>query len=162
MATSLAKISIKDSSSWNTFLNLIYPIGSLYFSSNSTSPATKFGGTWSALYASSANSARYLKLGPWGAGGDNTITVNNMPSHNHTNANATWIGYWGSGYSENHIPSQGGISGWGLKGDGTWTTSSITDTYTGGGQGLLSLLPLRLLLVSHRLILGWWSKWLPR
>ena len=84
MATSLTKISIKDSSSWNSFLDLIYPTGSLYFSSNSTSPATRFGGTWSALYASSANSARYLKLGPWGAGGDNTITVDNMPSHNHS------------------------------------------------------------------------------
>lgn len=52
MATTLAKISIKDSSSWNTLLNLIYPIGSVYVSYSSTSPATRFGGTWSAITGS--------------------------------------------------------------------------------------------------------------
>ena len=49
MATTLANISIKDSSSWNTLLNLIYPVGSLYFSYTSTSPASRFGGSWSAI-----------------------------------------------------------------------------------------------------------------
>ena len=52
MATTLANISIKDSSSWNTYLNLIYPVGSVYFSYTSTSPATRFGGTWSAITGS--------------------------------------------------------------------------------------------------------------
>lgn len=52
MATTLANISIKDSSSWNTYLNLIYPIGSVYFSYTSTSPATRFGGTWLAITGS--------------------------------------------------------------------------------------------------------------
>lgn len=49
MATTLANISIKDSSSWNTYLNLIYPVGTLYFSYTSTSPANRFGGSWSAI-----------------------------------------------------------------------------------------------------------------
>lgn len=48
MATTLASISIKDNSTWNTYLNLIYPIGSVYISYTSTSPATRFGGTWAA------------------------------------------------------------------------------------------------------------------
>ena len=52
MATTLANISIKDSSSWNTYLNLISPVGSVYFSYTSTSPATRFGGTWSAITGS--------------------------------------------------------------------------------------------------------------
>ena len=47
MATTLANISIKDNSSWNTYLNLIYPIGSYYISNTSTSPSSRFGGSWS-------------------------------------------------------------------------------------------------------------------
>lgn len=30
-------------------LDLIYPVGSLYWSSNSTNPATLFGGTWTQI-----------------------------------------------------------------------------------------------------------------
>ena len=52
MATTLANISIKDNSAWNTYLNLIYPVGSVYFSYTSTSPATRFGGSWSAITGS--------------------------------------------------------------------------------------------------------------
>ena len=52
MATplTLAKISIKDNySNWNTYLNLIYPIGSYYISNKSDSPAAKFGGIWNSI-----------------------------------------------------------------------------------------------------------------
>lgn len=45
--TNLANISIKDDQNWNTYLDLIYPIGSIYISYNSTSPANLFGGSWS-------------------------------------------------------------------------------------------------------------------
>ena len=91
MATTLANISIKDSSSWNTLLNLIYPIGSLYFSSNSTSPGSRFGGTWVALHTSSVNDAPHLKLGPWGSGGNNTMTISQMPSHSHSSVSGNQI-----------------------------------------------------------------------
>jgi len=30
----------------NNLLNLVYPVGSIFLSVNSTSPATLFGGTW--------------------------------------------------------------------------------------------------------------------
>ena len=33
----------------SSFLNLVYPIGAIYISINSTSPATLFGGTWEAI-----------------------------------------------------------------------------------------------------------------
>ena len=49
MATRLANISIKDSSSWNTLLDLIYPVGCVYISYTSASPATRFGGTWASI-----------------------------------------------------------------------------------------------------------------
>ena len=48
------------------FVNLIYPIGSIYFSVNSTSPATLFGGTWTRIQE------KFL-LG-WGSPGENTTT----------------------------------------------------------------------------------------
>lgn len=92
MATTLAKISIKDSSSWNTYLNLIYPVGSVYFATNNTSPATRFGGTWSAVSGS-----RYLRLmNNAGTGGTNTtfkIPLSCMPAHTHKYGNYFSIVY---------------------------------------------------------------------
>lgn len=72
MATTLAKISIKDNSSWNTYLNLIYPVGSVYFSYTSTSPADRFGGTWSSI------SNKFIYTGGVGTGGSSSV------SHYHT------------------------------------------------------------------------------
>ena len=152
MATplSLTKISIKDSSSWYTFLNLIYPIGSLYFSNNSTSPATRFGGTWSALHADSANSARYLKLGPWSTGGDNTIKVENMPSHTHIPSRRAIVqANSGLGNAELLAGSTMATYGW-LVDNGKAT--GVTASQATGGQGFLPLLPFCLLLVSHSLV----------
>lgn len=40
---------------WNKWLDLIYPVGAIYMSWNSTSPASLFGGTWTAI-----TSGRYL------------------------------------------------------------------------------------------------------
>lgn len=42
-------INFKDNNNWKQLLDLIYPIGSIYTSVNSTSPATLFGGTWQQL-----------------------------------------------------------------------------------------------------------------
>ena len=56
-----------------------FPVGYVYMSSNSTSPANIYGGTWSAI-----SGGRYMRAaGAWGNGGSNTITINQMPSHNH-------------------------------------------------------------------------------
>ena len=56
-----------------------FPVGYVYLSSNSTSPASTYG-NWSSL-----NESRYLRLaGAWGTGGSNTISVDQMPSHTHS------------------------------------------------------------------------------
>lgn len=66
----LATVSLKDSSTWYTLLNLVYPIGSLYFSYTSTSPSSRFGGTWSAI------SGRFIYANNGvGTGGANTVTL---------------------------------------------------------------------------------------
>lgn len=78
--TILANVSIKDSSSWTTLLNMIYPVGSYYLSNSSTSPGSKFGGTWSAI----TGRFLYCNAGT-GTGGSNTqtLTVNQIPNHTH-------------------------------------------------------------------------------
>lgn len=76
----LNNVSIKDGSSWVTYLNMIYPVGSIYIAFTSTSPATRFGGTWSQI------SGRFLYCTTsTGTGGNNnhTLTVDQIPSHNH-------------------------------------------------------------------------------
>lgn len=72
--------------------DILYPVGSIYMSVNSTSPATIFGGTWTQitgrfLYCTTtskttggANSVSYT---PAGTNTGTAITVDQMPSHNH-------------------------------------------------------------------------------
>ena len=67
------------------FVNLaqaLFPIGSIYLSSLSVSPASILGGTWSRI--SSANLyACDSTIGAGSYGGSKTITENNLPSHVH-------------------------------------------------------------------------------
>ena len=79
----------------NMILNAVYPVGSIYMSINSTSPATLFGGTWEAI--SQGRTLVGVGTGTdingdsmtWTAeaeGGEylHTLTVNEMPSHSHS------------------------------------------------------------------------------
>ena len=63
----------------------VYPVGSIYLSVNSTSPATLFGGTWEQL------KDRFLLgvgdtyiNGAAGGEASHTLTVNEMPVHSHS------------------------------------------------------------------------------
>ena len=65
-------------------LDSVYPVGSIYMSVASTSPATLFGGTWTAiggrfLLAADTNHA----AGSTGGAESTTLTVNNLPDHKH-------------------------------------------------------------------------------
>lgn len=69
--------------------DLIYPVGSIYFSANSTNPASIFGGTWTQL----TGKFLYMSTSSLTTGGASshahstnatTLTVNQMPSHSHT------------------------------------------------------------------------------
>ena len=119
MVTTLANISIKDNSSWNTYLNLIYPVGSIYIAYTSTSPATRFGGTWSQI------SSRFLYCTDnIETGGSNTHTLSSgeMPSHNHsTNVRVQ------TSYPTGRV---NGTNGWLID-----ATSAMVDTsYSGRGK----------------------------
>lgn len=71
-------------SNFVNLLDIIYPVGSLYFSVSSVSPANSVGGTWEQIkdavlaasgdsYSTTANTF----------GGNKAITVNQMPAHKH-------------------------------------------------------------------------------
>lgn len=62
-----------------------YPIGSIYISTNKTSPATLFGGKWSEIHGAFlfANSALH-QAGEIGGEEEHTLTVAEMPSHQHS------------------------------------------------------------------------------
>ncbi len=62
-----------------------YPVGSVYISVNSTSPASLFGGSWERIKDTFLLSAGDVySAGSTGGEAQHTLTVNEMPSHLHT------------------------------------------------------------------------------
>jgi len=83
---SYTDLSNKPSIPTNTsIIDLIYPVGSYYWNSNSTSPATLFGvGTWTQI----TNQFVFAAGGDYASGDTggeitHTLTVQEMPSHDH-------------------------------------------------------------------------------
>ena len=80
------RVQEQSSSALNTkdIINIVYPVGSIYMSVNSTSPALLFGGTWEQL------KDRFLlasgdtySAGSMGGEAQHTLTINEMPRHSH-------------------------------------------------------------------------------
>ena len=66
-------------------VDLVYPVGSYYWSSNATSPSTLFGGTWEQVkdkFVLAAGDS--YKVGATGGEANHTLTVSEMPSHRHS------------------------------------------------------------------------------
>ena len=70
-------------------LGLVYPIGAIYTSVSSTSPATLFGGTWSAFGAGRVlvgidpSDTAFDTVEETGGAKTHTLTTAEMPSHSH-------------------------------------------------------------------------------
>lgn len=69
-------------------LTAVYPVGAIYMSTVSTSPATLFGGTWSAIGAGTFLNAAGSGYTAGGTGGSDTHS-HATPNHAHTTANMT-------------------------------------------------------------------------
>ena len=117
-------------------VDLIYPVGAIYLSVNSTNPGTLFGGTWTQI------KDRFLltcgdnyEAGTTGGEATHTLTVAEMPSHDHTGI------YWdnamrqdqpwginndgiGNGFSSDYRTERGGPN----------ADHELYTGYTGGGQ----------------------------
>ena len=77
----LLVISQSGDSKKTTIADLVYPVGSIYMSVNSTSPATLFGGTWTQIqdtFLLAAGST--YAAGATGGEATHTLTENEMPS----------------------------------------------------------------------------------
>lgn len=74
-----------------SFLNAIYPVGSIYISVNDTNPGTLFGGTWEQIkdrfLLACGNTYNNGRTGGRAththSTGNHTLTVDEMPKHNH-------------------------------------------------------------------------------
>lgn len=85
--TGLSTINTSDTNSvYYKLMKLIYPVGSLYWSSKSTNPASLFGGTWVQIKDRFvlACGDTYNTTGATGGASTVTLSVSNMPSHNHS------------------------------------------------------------------------------
>ena len=93
-------VTIKNGSSWDKICP--FPVGFIYLSQTSTSPATTFGGTWAAL-----NEDRFLRpSNAWTTGGSKKISVDQMPAHQHARNVSTWAsGLGGLGVATANIAS---------------------------------------------------------
>lgn len=121
-----SSVSASDTWSSQKIRDFIYPIGSIYMSVNSTSPATIFGGTWEQLedrFLLAAGST--YAAGSTGGEAAHTLTVTEMPSHRHglTDGPANNAGRAGTGTS--HFGT--------VQMDVVWASGYQTDA-TGGDQ----------------------------
>jgi hypothetical protein len=115
-------------------LDMVYPVGSIYMSVNTTNPATLFGGTWEQM------KDRFLlgagdtyTLGRTGGEAAHTLTVAEMPAHAH-----------GIGYGTNTV---GGSAS--MPTIGTTQTSNSTSS-TGGGSAHNNMPPFIVVLMWKR------------
>ena len=110
--------------------DLIYPVGSIYISVNSTNPRTLFGGTWEQIQGKFllGMSGSY-PAGSQGGEATHTLTTSEMPSHRHIFAR---------GYSDNNIPDflGGSSASYGIREGSRDETSTnyYTTNLVGGGK----------------------------
>ena len=114
----------------NRWIDILHPIGSFYFSTDSTSPANLFGGTWTRIdnaVLRSSDTNGYI-------GADSiALAINNLPSHSHTigfvatsRYDNTAYGLSMSGYYQRRAAVSSEVSA------GIYTSSGNT----GGGQNI--------------------------
>lgn len=123
-------------------VDLIYPVGAIYMSVNSTSPATLFGGTWAAIedtFLLSAGST--YTAGDTGGEATHTLTKDELPAENlGINAGTNWLGYRNTNASTGN-----GIAGLGAK-----AGTAIKTDNMGSGQAHNNMPPYLVVYVWKR------------
>ena len=118
-----------------TILDLTYPIGSIYMSIKSTNPSSLFGGTWVAwgagrvLVGVDTTQTEFNAVEKTGGEKTHTLTIDEMPSHNHAQSL--------SGTGED----SGAIYDWSTQQTRRLYSGSDLATFTGGNQPHNNLQP---------------------
>lgn len=116
-----------------SLLDLTYPVGSVYSSTNSTDPSDLFGGTWKSLEGMvlvgvDSNDDDFSESKKTGGEKTHTLTESEMPNHHHefagkidsdTQYQGDWVASWG--YSGQYYQ------------DGVWHPRMGNTTSVGGG-----------------------------
>lgn len=148
--------SIIENTIFPTIADLIYPVGSIYMSTNSTSPATLFGGTWTQIKDSFllACGDTYAN-GTTGGSASVSLTEAQLPQHRHTIPALSGTAASAGSHSHQILLSDTGGAGWdftygnspsyscriqGSSGSAGAHTHSVTTTasntgYIGSGNG---------------------------
>lgn len=131
-------------SNFVNLLDIVYPVGSIYHSMNATSPADSVGGTWTKIktFLYGADTAKET-----GGEAMHTLTIDEMPKHNHRTVDNNCIFNSNSGTSR--ITVAAGSTA-------TFSQSYFTVTNSGGGGSTQQPTALHNLLhlVSHSLNLS--------
>ena len=123
-------------------VDLFYPIGSIYTSMNKTDPGTLFGGTWKRITDCFLWCTHDDQGVAGEKGGSKKITVDNLPSHNHTFTGVEMTGEFRT--NNNTAPFHGGNENWasaqGVFKRGEELYSYGTNSYKQGSDVLLPAL----------------------
>lgn len=125
-------------SNFVNLMDIIYPVGSIYQSMNATSPASSIGGTWTKIktFLYEADTAKQV-----GGEATHTLTISEMPTHNHRTINTDCI--YNSNSGANRITVSTGTTA-------TLSQSHFTVTNSGGGQPHNNLPPYTTCFIWYR------------
>ena len=116
----------------------LYPVGSVYISFNSADPSTLFGGTWTRVKDTFLlASGNTYAANTTGGSATKTISVNNMPAHNHiVNANGNHSHTATTSTAGNHSHTRGSMNITGYTGS-AWddTAGDPNGAFYRGGNG---------------------------
>lgn len=112
--------------SQSNLVDLVYPVGSYYWSSNSTSPSTLFGGTWTQVkdrFVLAAGDS--YSVNATGGEKTHTLTIDEMPGHDHRASQWGGLYVWGGANSSKFAEGSGGYE---------TLLSGVNTSSTGGGH----------------------------
>lgn len=126
----------------SNFVDYIYPVGSYYWTSASIDPSVVLGGTWEQIkdkFVLAAGDTYSVNA----TGGEvaHTLTLNEMPVHDHRASNTGGLYVWGGANSSKFAEGSGGYE---------TLLSGVYTSVTGGGQAHNNMPPYIVAFCWHR------------